>query len=128
MGRIFGEYLKQLRLDRKLTLREVEEKAQISNAYLSQVERGERSTPTMKILDRLAEVYGVSVSTLNEKALEELRTGAAALAAGLAPPDIPSPDTEFICRSYNKLSDEKKKSLMDYLSYLLNEEKRGKGK
>ena len=68
MGRIFGEYIKDLRVDRKLTLREVEEKVHISNAYLSQVERGERGTPTMKILVKLAEVYGVPVSVLGDKA------------------------------------------------------------
>ena len=69
----FGEFLKELRLDRKLTLRDVQDKVKISNAYLSQVERGERNIPTMKILVKLANVYGVPVSLLNKKAEDELK-------------------------------------------------------
>lgn len=134
MGKMFGNYLKKLRIDRKLTLRDVEEKAKISNAYLSQVERGERGTPTMKILIKLAEVYGVPVSVLNEKAEAEL-----AYKAGLAitltgknkqkmphslfgvdptKQKMPAPDTKFICRGYESLSEEKKQTLKNFLQYL----------
>ena len=73
MGEIFGEYLKSLRIDRKLTLRQLEEQTQISNGYLSQVERGERNPPTMKILVKLAKALGVPLSALSDKAEEELR-------------------------------------------------------
>ena len=44
----FGEYLKALRRGRHLTLRQVEEHAHVSNAYLSQLERGERGIPNHK--------------------------------------------------------------------------------
>ena len=61
MGKSFGEFLRALRETRRLTLREVEERVHVSNAYLSQIERGERGVPNLKILNKLAEVYGVSV-------------------------------------------------------------------
>ena len=60
----FGEFLKKLREDRGMTLRDVEEKIHISNAYLSQVESGQRNIPTMRILSKLAEVYGCNVDAL----------------------------------------------------------------
>lgn len=141
----FGEYLKELRTDRKLTLRDVEEQAQISNAYLSQVERGQRGTPTMKILVKLAEVYGVPVSVLNEKAEAELKLTAykaglamtmmnknkqkiptTLLGAEPAKQNIPAPDTEFICRGYENLSEEKKQTLKNFLQYLQDEKKKKK--
>ena len=59
MGKIFGEYLKSLRIDRELTLRKLEEQTHISNGYLSQVERGERNAPTMKILIQIQEHRGI---------------------------------------------------------------------
>ena len=58
---MMGKYLKELRLINKLTLREVEKITGISNAYLSQVERGKRSVPTIKILRKLAHVYNVQI-------------------------------------------------------------------
>jgi transcriptional regulator with XRE-family HTH domain len=122
MGRIFGEYIKDLRVDRKLTLREVEEKAHISNAYLSQVERGERGTPTMKILVKLAEVYGVPASVLSDKAEAELRYEMKEGKKG-AKEEVPAPDTEFICRGYENLSAENKQTLKKFLQHLQTDNK-----
>jgi len=55
----FGNYLYRLRLAEKLTLRQVEKKTGISNSYLSQIENGRRSIPTIPILIKLAKVYDV---------------------------------------------------------------------
>lgn len=60
----FGTYLRSLRKQRGLTLKEVEKKARVSNSFLSQVERGLRKPPHPDILNRLAAVYGVSVQEL----------------------------------------------------------------
>lgn len=43
-----------------LSLREVQDKTGISNAYLSQLESGKIKTPSPKILEGLADFYGVS--------------------------------------------------------------------
>ncbi len=53
-------YLKKLRKDKGLTLKQVERAAKVSNAYLSLVERGRRNPPHPDILSRLAKVYEVS--------------------------------------------------------------------
>src|ERR1039457_2571011 len=55
-----GPYLKNLRKAAGLSLKQVEHKAHVSNAYLSQLERGIRNSPHPDILKRLAEVYEVS--------------------------------------------------------------------
>lgn len=60
----FGEYLKRLRLDQKLSLRQVEKEVGISNSYLYQIERGERNAPKLEILRKLAALYKVSFASL----------------------------------------------------------------
>ncbi len=60
----FGTYLRTLRKQRGLTLKQVEKAAQVSNAYLSQIERGLRNPPHPDILNRLAKVYEVPVREL----------------------------------------------------------------
>lgn len=64
----FGPYLKRLRRARGLSLKQVEGAAQVSNAYLSQIERGIRKPPHPDILQRLAKTYGVSIEELLEAA------------------------------------------------------------
>lgn len=117
MGKKFGEYLKQLREDRNMTLREVEDKAKISNAYLSQVENGQRGVPTMKILSKLARVYGVPVTLLAEKANAEIQHHK--MESG----PKPAPDTEFVCRGYENLTEENKNKLKSFLDYLRSQQK-----
>src|SRR5690348_4786930 len=56
----FGPYLKKLRKEKSLTLKAVEAKAQVSNAYISQLERGLRNPPHPDILKRLAAAYDVA--------------------------------------------------------------------
>ncbi|AEE97615.1 helix-turn-helix domain-containing protein [Mahella australiensis] len=58
-----GERLKQLRQQRKLTLRDLSQKAGISISFLSDIENG-RSNPSLKRLSELAEVLGTTVSYL----------------------------------------------------------------
>lgn len=56
----FGTYMRTLRKHRGLTLKQVEQAAQVSNAYISQIERGLRNPPHPDILQRLAKTYSVA--------------------------------------------------------------------
>ena len=55
----FGSYMRRIRKARALTLKQVEAQAKVSNAYISQIERGLRRPPHPDILKRLAKVYDV---------------------------------------------------------------------
>jgi len=55
----FGSYMRRLRKSRGLTLKQVESQAKVSNAYISQIERGLRNPPHPDILKRLAKAYDV---------------------------------------------------------------------
>jgi transcriptional regulator with XRE-family HTH domain len=52
-----GKHLQSVRKERGLTLRSVEEKTGVSNAYLSQLENGKIRQPSPSILHKLAECY-----------------------------------------------------------------------
>jgi transcriptional regulator with XRE-family HTH domain len=60
----FGEYLRTLRTEQRLSLREVEQLAGVSNSYLGLIERGQRPIPGADILKKLAPVYDVPVRDL----------------------------------------------------------------
>lgn len=62
-----GKYLKNLRLSRNLTIRQVETYAKVSNSYLSQLENGKGGKPSPEILLKLAPVYKIAVEELMEK-------------------------------------------------------------
>jgi transcriptional regulator with XRE-family HTH domain len=55
----FGSYMRRLRKSKGLTLKQVETQARVSNAYISQIERGLRNPPHPDILKRLANAYDV---------------------------------------------------------------------
>ncbi len=61
-----GEHLLNLRtmLREKKSVRQVAEETAISNAYLSQLERGVAKNPSPHVLHRLAEYYDVPYETL----------------------------------------------------------------
>jgi len=60
----FGEYLKSLRGKQRMSLRDVERRTGVSNAYLGQIEQAKRPAPHPNILKKLAPVYDVSVYEL----------------------------------------------------------------
>lgn len=65
-----GQYLASIRLDRKMSLRQVEEASQkqISNAYLSQLENEKIQQPSPIVLNLLAEIYGIDYVQLMDLA------------------------------------------------------------
>ena len=65
-----GQYLASIRLDRKMSLRQVEETSnkEVSNAYLSQLETGKILQPSPNVLNTLADIYKIDYVQLMELA------------------------------------------------------------
>ena len=64
-----GDYMRELRLRKGVSLKKVEAATGISNAYISQLENGKRRRiPHPEKLKALANYYNVSVQQLLEKA------------------------------------------------------------
>ena len=64
----FGNYMRGLRKSLRLSAREVAEQSGVSNAYIIQIEKGDRRPPKPEILKKLAPVYKVTIRELFLKA------------------------------------------------------------
>ena len=60
----FGHFLKSLRDRQRMSLRDVEKESGVSNAYIAQLEKGDRPAPSPDILKKLAHVYNITVREL----------------------------------------------------------------
>lgn len=116
--RTLGQYLASIRNDRNMTLREVEEATskQVSNAYLSQIEKDKIKKPSPNILHCLAELYGISFENLMEMAgyfVSSRREG----------------DEERHGRiatfAEHNLTPEEESELMQYLQFIRNRKRQG---
>lgn len=65
---LVGEALRQKREELGLTLRDVEDRISLSNAYLSQLETGKISQPSPTVLRKLSDFYEMSYARLMELA------------------------------------------------------------
>lgn len=83
-----GEYLREQRRQARMTLRQLSELAEVSNPYLSQIERGLRR-PSAEVLQQIAKALRISAESLYVRAgildLDESRTRMVEDAIGLDP-------------------------------------------
>lgn len=61
---MIGQRIKTYRLQRKLSLSELAERAGVAKSYLSSIERNLQSNPSIQFLEKISAVLGVSVNTL----------------------------------------------------------------
>ena len=101
-----GETLRQTRKEKYLTLRAVQERTGISNAYLSQIETGKIERPSPNVLYKLAKLYGVSYERL-------------LLLAGHPLPANNGPViSSRLQENLEDLSDEEKERVFEYIRFL----------
>jgi XRE family transcriptional regulator, master regulator for biofilm formation len=70
---MIGEKIKKLRESKGLSLSECAERAGVAKSYLSTIERGLRSNPSIQFIEKVADVLNVTVTSLinDETSLEE---------------------------------------------------------
>jgi transcriptional regulator with XRE-family HTH domain len=102
-----GSFIRAQRQLANLSLRQMADLAQVSNPYLSQLERGLHE-PSVRVLQSIARALNVSAETLLAH-------------AGIDEPDEPGerPDTESAIRADDRLTDDQKQALLSvYRSYV----------
>jgi transcriptional regulator with XRE-family HTH domain len=107
-----GEFIRSQRRLANLSLRELAERTNVSNPYLSQIERGMHE-PSVRVLRSIAHALNVSAETLLSQAglLDRNTDG--------SPEEPRAPDTEASIRADPRLSDAQKQALLAvYRSYL----------
>jgi len=105
-----GKTLKDARELIPLTLRQVEEAAGISNAYLSQLENEKIKKPSANVLYKLANLYNIELNSL-------------LAAAGIIQEstDAKSKLLNSAALSAEKLTQEEEDQLLKYLKFLRNQ-------
>ncbi|MGH9224025.1 MAG: helix-turn-helix domain-containing protein [Acidimicrobiales bacterium] len=115
----FGTFLRAQRRLANLSLREMAGRTSLSNAYLSQIERG-LHTPSVRVLRLVADALDLSVETL----LAQAGLWGETPAGDAASPDDPPPAgeaarTEAAIRNDPLLTDAQKEALLSvYRSYI----------
>ena len=99
-----GELLRRVRRVKNITLRTVQDKTGISNAYLSQIENGKIGSPSPNILYKLANLYDLSYDHLLKL-------------AGHPTPLRASVSSRFQ-DNLEDLSDEDKDRVLEYIRFL----------
>lgn len=102
-----GALLADLRVAKGLSLRQVEEATDraVSNAYLSQLEKGKIRRPSPNVLHGLADVYAVPYEALMEK-------------AGYLLPSDGARRKRLAAFAIDDLSAEEEEELLKYLAFL----------
>lgn len=111
-----GSYLKSLRKARALSLRDVEERSGISNAFLSQLESGKVKRPSPVVLYKLAELYRASYETLMELAGYPVPNGQT----------FRQEPVSAIFRRFGEITEEEAQALLEYLAFLRSFRKKGR--
>lgn len=111
-----GQYLASIRLDRRMSLRQVEElsKKEVSNAYLSQLENGKILQPSPSVLGVLAEIYGIDhIQLMRLAGYLPFKKGAS--------PEGAEPRMSF---AEHNLTEDEEGQLIDYLKFLRSKKNR----
>ncbi|PGX44243.1 transcriptional regulator [Priestia megaterium] len=69
---MIGDRIKEMRLQKRYSITRLAEKAQISKSYLSQIEKGSNSNPSLQMLHKIAASLGTSVDYLIDETNEHI--------------------------------------------------------
>src|SRR6476469_6640063 len=104
-----GEFIRSQRKLAHLSLRDLADRTQVSNPYLSQIERGLHE-PSVRVLKSIARALNVSAETLLSQA--GLLEGEEAGGASGSGPGSTGADTEAVIRADARLTDAQKTALL----------------
>ncbi len=62
---MFGDYIRQRRVEQGMTLSTLAEKTGVSASYLSRIERGERSVPGLLLIQKVADALQIDPAFLS---------------------------------------------------------------
>jgi transcriptional regulator with XRE-family HTH domain len=110
LPRDIGEFIRDLRSTARISLRELAERAGVSNPYLSQIERGLRK-PSAEVLAQIARALRVSTPLMYLRAgLLNEREGQGVLAAIAADPDLTVAQRQSLTQIYETFRRENARS------------------
>ena len=120
---ILGKVIRQERQERHLTIKELGDKAGLSEIYVGEIERGQKY-PSAKVLESLANALDLDLAELLELIAEEIRSQREpqmTTAIGFTFPSAPGqPRRTVVKRIVNMLNEGDVESVADFSAFLLS--------
>jgi transcriptional regulator with XRE-family HTH domain len=120
---ILGRVIRQQRQERHLTIKELGDKAGLSEIYVGEIERGQKY-PSAKVLESLAHALDLDLAELLELMAEEIRTQREPQmtnAIGFTLPPTPGqPRRMVVKRIVNMLNEGDVETVADFSAFLLS--------
>lgn len=109
-GRDIGEFIREMRNNAKVSLRQLADQAGVSNPYLSQIERGLRK-PSAEVLQQIANALKVSTPLMYLRAgLLNDKDGPGTMAAIAGDPDLTTRQKQTLTEIYEAFRRENARS------------------
>jgi transcriptional regulator with XRE-family HTH domain len=119
---VIGKVIRQERQTHQLTIKELGDKAGLSEIYVGEIERGQKY-PSAKVLESLANALDMDMADLLELMAEEIRTARApqmTTAIGFTYPGKDQPRRVVVKRIVNMLDEGDVDSIADFSAFLLS--------
>lgn len=120
---IMGRVIRQARQNCHLTIKELGEKAGLSEIYVGEIERGQKY-PSAKVLESIAQALGLDMAELLEMMAEEIRSEREpqmTSVIGFTLPNTPGqPRRLAVKRIVNMLDEGDVDSIADFSAFLLS--------
>jgi transcriptional regulator with XRE-family HTH domain len=121
---IIGRVIRRERQDRRLTIRELGEKAGLSEIYVGEIERGQKY-PSARVLESLAKALDLDIADLLELVADEIRSERepqSVNAIGFILPNTPGqPPRLAVKKMANMLNEGDVQSVASFSAFLLSQ-------
>ena len=122
---IMGRVIRRERQDRQLTIKELGDKAGLSEIYVGEIERG-RKYPSSKVLESLARALDLDIADLLELMAEEIRferQPETVNAIGFTLPSTPGQPRRLVVKKIvNMLNEGDVESVANFSAFLLSKQ------
>ena len=123
---IIGRVIRRERQDRQLTIKELGDKAGLSEIYVGEIERGQKY-PSSKVLESLARALDLDIADLLELMAEEIRferQPETVNAIGFTLPSTPGQPRRLVVKKIvNMLDEGDVESVANFSAFLLSKQK-----
>lgn len=120
---IIGRVIRRERQERRLTIKELGDKAGLSEIYVGEIERGQKY-PSSKVLESIAGALDLDLADLLELMAEEIRSERqpeAVQTIGFTLPSTPGQPRRLVVKKIvNMLDEGEAQSVADFSAYLLS--------
>ncbi len=122
---IIGRVVRRERQDRQMTIKELGDKAGLSEIYVGEIERGQKY-PSSKVLESLAEALDLDIADLLEFMAEEIRferQPEAVNTIGFTIPSTPGQPRRLVVKKIvNMLNEGDVESVANFSAFLLSKQ------